>query len=171
MTPNGRVERLKGLDGKHEVPGMWPLCHIVRWGVALNAWLRRPDADVATFTEALGRTNGHAPFGTDILEQILVEAKYRGYMERQARQIERFRRLESLAIPASIDYASLSGVRLEAREHLARVGPRTLGQAARISGINPADINVLSIYLVGRGRSAEQDGVARSAVGVREKPR
>ena len=140
-------------------------------GVALNAWLRRPDADMVTFAEALGRINGHAPFGTDVLEQILIEAKYRGYMERQGRQIERFRRLESLAIPPSIDYASLSGVRLEARDHLARVAPRTLGQAARISGINPADINVLSIYLLGHWRSVDQGEVSRYGAGVREKPR
>jgi tRNA uridine 5-carboxymethylaminomethyl modification enzyme len=85
-----------------------------------------------------------------VLRQVLVDAKYSGYVDRQARQIERFRRLEAMSIPEQIDYATMPELRLEARERLARVAPRTLGQAARISGINPADLTVLWIYLTGR---------------------
>ncbi|MCH8966444.1 MAG: tRNA uridine-5-carboxymethylaminomethyl(34) synthesis enzyme MnmG [Planctomycetes bacterium] len=118
-------------------------------GVPLDRWMRRPEADVA----ALGRIVGgmaHRAFGTNDLEQVLINARYSGYVDRQARQIERFRRLESMAIPERIDFAAMPELRIEARECLARVNPRTLGQAGRISGINPADVTVLWIYLTGR---------------------
>jgi tRNA uridine 5-carboxymethylaminomethyl modification enzyme len=83
------------------------------------------------------------------LEQVLVDAKYAGYVQRQNRQVEKFRRLESLKIPDGVDYASIPELRLEARETLVRVAPRTLGQAARVGGISPADITILSVYLTG----------------------
>jgi tRNA uridine 5-carboxymethylaminomethyl modification enzyme len=121
-------------------------------GVALSTWIRRPDADLTTLVEALGRVNGHVTFGTDALEQILIAAKYDGYVDRQARQIERLRRLESMTIPLGVDYPSLSGLRIEARERLAQIAPRTLGQAARVPGINPADITALWIHLSKRRR-------------------
>jgi len=120
-------------------------------GNLLN-WMRRPDADVATLAEAVTRITNET-FSVDHLWQALVDAKYSGYVDRQARQIERFRRLESMAIPARTDYSSMPELRTEAREQLMRVGPRTLGQAARISGINPADITVLWVYLTGRRSS------------------
>ncbi|MCH8150658.1 MAG: tRNA uridine-5-carboxymethylaminomethyl(34) synthesis enzyme MnmG, partial [Planctomycetes bacterium] len=69
------------------------------------------------------------------------------------RQIERFRRLESKALPRDVDYGLLSGLRLEAREKLATIAPRTLGQAARIPGISPADITVLWVHVTGRRRA------------------
>ena len=79
-----------------------------------------------------------------------MDAKYSGYVERQARQIERFRRLENLALPEGIDYAAMAELRHEAREAMARVAPRTLGQAARLPGVHPADLTVLWVYLTGR---------------------
>ena len=83
----------------------------------------------------------------DAREQVVLEAKYAGYVGRQAAQVERFQRLESRAIPAQFDYAAVPQLRVEAREKLARVRPATLGQASRISGISPADLSVLLIYL------------------------
>ncbi len=131
-------------------------------GQPLGVWMRRPDADLRSFAEALSRdatssrsTNSDASemtrlFCCDALEQTLIDAHYLGYVERQDRQIERFRRLETLAIPANVDYAAMQELRFEAREQLARVAPSTLGQASRISGVNPADITVLWIYLTNR---------------------
>ena len=84
---------------------------------------------------------------------MLIEAKYEGYVTRQARQIERFRRLESMPIPTRVDYASMSDLRNEARERFSAVSPRTLGQASRISGINPADVTVLWVHLRRRQRN------------------
>jgi len=123
-------------------------------GVPVALWMRRPEADAVTLAEALSRTCD-GPFGVDDLGQVLVEAKYQGYRARQDRQIERFRRLESMRIPADVDFSQMPGLRLEAREHLARVGPATLGQASRISGISPADVTVLWVSLTGR-RSAKK---------------
>jgi tRNA uridine 5-carboxymethylaminomethyl modification enzyme len=118
-------------------------------GQCLTAWMRRPETDLATFATALQRNSGRS-FDRDFLWQVLTDAKYGGYVERQARQIERFRRLESMTIPASIQYAFIPELRVEAREHLGRIAPSTLGQAARISGVTPADITILWVYLTGR---------------------
>jgi tRNA uridine 5-carboxymethylaminomethyl modification enzyme len=82
-----------------------------------------------------------------VVEQVEIRAKYFGYLERQQRQIERHRRLEARTIPASFDYGAVAELRHEAREKFTRFRPRSLGQAARISGISPADIATLSIYL------------------------
>ena len=83
----------------------------------------------------------------DVVEQVALEAKYSGYVERQAAQVERFRRQESRAIPEHFDYDAIPQLRAEAREKFHRVRPRSLGQAGRISGINPADIATLLVHL------------------------
>ena len=115
----------------------------------LARWMRRPDADVATLAGALaGRTD--QTFNVDVLHQTLLDARYSGYVARQGREIERLRRLDSMAIPPRIDYAAMPELRTEAREQLTRVAPQTLGQAGRISGINPADVTILWIYVTGR---------------------
>jgi tRNA uridine 5-carboxymethylaminomethyl modification enzyme len=118
-------------------------------GVPLSTWMRRPEATVALFAGGLGVRDA-GPFGIDDLWQVLVDAKYSGYLTRQSVQIQRFRRLESLQIPDRLEYADIPELRLEAQERLARLAPRTLGQASRISGINPADITVLWVYISGR---------------------
>ena len=87
------------------------------------------------------------PIPDEVREQVVLEAKYAGYIGRQAAQVERFQRLEGHAIPSHFDYAAVPGLRAEAKEKFARVRPATLGQAGRISGINPADLSVLMIYL------------------------
>ena len=81
------------------------------------------------------------------MEQVILEAKYAGYIDRQAAQIERFQRMESRPIPAHFDYAAVPQLRAEAKEKLGRIRPANLGQASRISGISPADLAVLLIYL------------------------
>jgi tRNA uridine 5-carboxymethylaminomethyl modification enzyme len=118
-------------------------------GAPLSVWVRRPDAGVSTLADVLQRSTG-MEFREEVLWQVLTDAKYSGYVDRQSRQIERFRRLESMLIPERLDYRSLPELRAEAREQLGRVAPRTLGQAARISGITPADITILWVYLTGR---------------------
>jgi len=81
------------------------------------------------------------------VEQVTIEAKYGGYIDRQAQQVERFRRLEDKALPVDLDYQNIVQLRVEAREKFAKVRPRSLGQAGRISGINPADIATLLVHL------------------------
>ena len=82
-----------------------------------------------------------------VREQVEISMKYEGYIARQMRQVEEFQRLESHALPADLDYAALDGLRLEAREKLSQIRPINLGQASRISGVSPADIAALMIWL------------------------
>src|SRR5262249_46359086 len=83
----------------------------------------------------------------DVAEQVVLETKYAGYIDRQATQGERFQRMEARPIPAHFDYAACPHLRFEAKENLSRIGPANLGRASRISGISPADLAVLLIYL------------------------
>lgn len=80
-------------------------------------------------------------------EQVELNVKYEGYIRRQEKQVEDFRRMEGRTLPPELDYAAIGGLRLEAREKLAAVRPADMGQASRISGVSPADIAVLMIYL------------------------
>ena len=86
----------------------------------------------------------------DILERVETDAKYEGYLKRTLEQIDRQKRTEEKLLPEDIDYKSIGGLRLEAQEKLDKIRPRSLGQAERISGVNPADIAVLMVYLNGR---------------------
>ena len=83
----------------------------------------------------------------DVREEVEIMARYDGYIAKQQEQIARMERLESRRIPADLDYAAVTSLRLEAAEKLAAVRPRSIGQAARISGVSPADISVLLVYL------------------------
>ena len=86
-------------------------------------------------------------FPVDVLEELNIIAKNFGYIEIERKQIEKAKRDENIIIPNDINYSAMDGLRLEAREKLERITPKTLGQAERISGVSPADINVLTIYL------------------------
>jgi tRNA uridine 5-carboxymethylaminomethyl modification enzyme len=78
---------------------------------------------------------------------VVLEAKYSGYIDRQASEVERFRRMEGKRIPPAFDFAAVPQLRKEARDKLTRVRPTSLGQASRVSGITPADLAVLLFYL------------------------
>ena len=88
----------------------------------------------------------------EIFEQVEIELKYEGYIVRQTAQINEMRRLEVKAIPLETDYNKIDGLRLEAREKLSKIRPMNVGQASRISGVSPADISVLLIYLAKEGK-------------------
>lgn len=87
-----------------------------------------------------------------IAEQVETEIKYEGYIKKQLDQVERMQKLEQTRLEEDLDYSAIQGLRLEAREKLSRVRPHSLGQASRISGVSPADISVLIIYLEQQGR-------------------
>ena len=82
-----------------------------------------------------------------ILETVEIDEKYSGYLEKEREQIEKAVKLEQKALPDDIDYLSMSGLRLEARQKLDKIRPKNLGQAQRISGVSPADLAALMIYL------------------------
>lgn len=93
-----------------------------------------------------------APLSGESREQVEIEARYAGYIERQQMEVERARRLEDRRIPAGFDYAAVPGLRNEAREQLAHYRPLTVGQAARLSGVTPADVTILLVNLEKSGK-------------------
>jgi tRNA uridine 5-carboxymethylaminomethyl modification enzyme len=134
----------------------------------LEKWLRRPDVDWARLCELEPSLRGwKAPAGA--IEQVVLETKYAGYIERQAAQVQRFQRLESRPIPAHFDFTAVPQLRAEAKEKLTRIRPASLGQASRISGISPADLAVLLLYLGPRptARGAAESDEPESAIGSR----
>ena len=94
-----------------------------------------------------------AEYPKDILETAEITVKYEGYLKQGYEQIEKAKRLEEKTLPKDIDYNDIQGLRLEAREKLNQIRPLNLGQASRISGVNPADISVLMVFLAQMKRS------------------
>ncbi len=89
----------------------------------------------------------------EVIECVETELRYKGYIEKQQRQVDRFFSLERKRLPEDLDYKSIKGIRLEAAAKLADIRPETLGQAMRISGVSPADISVLAVYLSSKAKS------------------
>jgi tRNA uridine 5-carboxymethylaminomethyl modification enzyme len=115
-------------------------------GDSLQNWLRRTEVE---WSDLCGRSPELSEWNLQrgVVEQVVIEAKYSGYVDRQSAEVERFRRMEGKPIPAHFDYVAVPQLRYEAREKLMRVRPGNLGQASRISGITPADLAVLLFYL------------------------
>ena len=86
----------------------------------------------------------------DVAEQVNINIKYEGYIKRQKKQVEQFKKLEKKRIPADINYEEVQSLRLEAKQKLSQIRPASIGQASRISGVSPADISVLLVYLESR---------------------
>ena len=80
-------------------------------------------------------------------KEVEIQVKYEGYIKMQEAQVEKFKKLEAKLLPQVIDYSTIKGLRLEARQKLNKIKPNSVGQASRISGVSPADISVLLIYL------------------------
>jgi len=111
--------------------------------------LRRPDVTFADLPEEL-----RAQFSAEIWSLVETDLKYEGYIRRQEAQVERARERESHPIPATVDYAAIRDLRMEARQKFERIRPATFGQAGRISGITPADLAILEIWLRSRVASS-----------------
>jgi len=122
------------------------LCRVRRGGRTLEELLRRPEVTWDTLVAEVPDLAA-LRLSPEAREQVEIEAKYAGYLARQEREVQRARRMEDRIIPAGLDYAAVPHLRAEAREKLARIRPRSLGQAARIAGIGPADLSVLLIHL------------------------
>lgn len=116
----------------------------VSTGVKLSELLKRPQITYRDLKEA---DTERPPLPEDVLESVEIELKYEGYIRRQQADIEEARRLEGKRLPVGLDYSQVLGLRLEAVEKLNRVRPENLGQAGRISGVSPADVSVLMIWL------------------------
>ena len=128
------------LNAMLESRGSAPVANSAR----LADLLRRPNvtyADIAPFDIS----RPELPLA--VTEEVEIQVKYAGYLERQLKQVEEFKKEESRLLPADIDYNAISGLRLEARQKLSEIRPMSIGQAGRISGVSPADVAVLLIYL------------------------
>lgn len=116
----------------------------LKTGATLAELIKRPELSY----EALAPLDKNRPdLSYDVAEQVNINLKYEGYIERQLRQVEHFKKLETKLIPDEIDYLSISGLRKEAMQKLDKFKPRSIGQASRISGVSPADISVLLVYM------------------------
>lgn len=116
----------------------------VRERISLAALLRRPEIK---YRDLLELPLEHPQVEDEVAEEVEIEIKYEGYIKKQNSQIRKFERMEGMKIPPDIDYAGVRGLAAEAVQKLSRIKPLSIGQASRISGVNPADISVLMIYL------------------------
>lgn len=113
-------------------------------GIKLAELIRRPELSYECL-EAIDKERPKLP--TDVMEQVNINIKYEGYIKRQQRQVKQFKKLENKKIPDDIDYEKIKSLRIEAKQKLAALRPMSIGQASRISGVSPADISVLLVYL------------------------
>ncbi len=113
-------------------------------GITLAELIKRPELNY----DALAELDSDRPqLREDIRDQVNINLKYEGYISRELRQVEHFKKLESKLIPENIDYDDIGSLRIEARQKLKSYMPRSIGQASRISGVSPADISVLLVYM------------------------
>lgn len=117
---------------------------LLKTGTNLAELMCRPELSYEKLAEI---DTKRTPLPDDVIEQVEIEVKYEGYIERQMRQVEQYKKMEKKKIPADLDYNDISSLRLEARQKLIAYKPVSVGQASRISGVSPADISVLLIYL------------------------
>lgn len=145
IHPSEEVNRLLRDKGTSEITA----------GVRLVELLKRPQLDYSDFAEF---DPGRPVLKYSLVNKLEIELKYSGYIKIQQEQIEKMRRLEEKLLPADIDYKTIKGLRLEAQEKLNKFRPLNIGQAGRISGVNPADVSVLLIWLAARnGKEGEHE--------------
>lgn len=142
IHPSEEVNRLLREKGTSEITA----------GVRLIELLKRPQLDYTDFAEF---DPGRPDLKYSLVNKLEVELKYSGYIKIQQEQIEKMRRLEKKKLPADVDYRTIKGLRLEAQEKLNKFRPLNVGQAGRISGVNPADVSVLLIWLASQEKGAQ----------------
>ena len=116
----------------------------LKTAVSLAELIRRPELSYEVL-EVIDKNR--EPLPADVIEQVNINVKYEGYITRQLKQVEQFKKMEVKMIPEDLDFNDISGLRIEARQKLSAVRPHSVGQASRISGVTPADISVLLIYM------------------------
>ena len=118
-------------------------------GTTLAELIRRPELSYEALAE-IDEERKDLP--ADVIEQVNINIKYDGYIKRQQRQVEQFKKLENKKIPEEINYDEIQSLRIEAKQKLNAIRPASIGQASRISGVSPADVSVLLVYLGGKNR-------------------
>ncbi|MBO8175834.1 MAG: tRNA uridine-5-carboxymethylaminomethyl(34) synthesis enzyme MnmG [Bacillus sp. (in: Bacteria)] len=120
-------------------------------GIRASDLLKRPEM---TYDHIQQLAPADEPLSKDVIEQVEIQIKYEGYIEKSLQQVEKMKKMESKKIPENIDYDAINGLATEARQKLKEIRPLSIAQASRISGVNPADISILLVYL-------EQGRIAR----------
>lgn len=126
----------------------------IRDGTTLASLLRRP---WITYDEIDMIDKNRPDLTPEVIQEVEISLKYQGYIDRQLRQVAQMKKLESRPLPSDIDYLNIHGLRLEARQKLAQIRPVNLGQAGRVSGVSPADVTVLMMYLTQRSAKPPED--------------
>ncbi|MCL0312497.1 tRNA uridine-5-carboxymethylaminomethyl(34) synthesis enzyme MnmG [Apilactobacillus xinyiensis] len=121
-------------------------------GVIAAVFLRRPYVTYHTLLKFMEAPE--KPLGRRVIEQVEIRTKYAGYIKKAEANVERLKKMEAKKIPLNIDYSAIDGIATEARQKLEKIQPRTIAQASRISGVNPSDISILSVYIQ-QGRIAK----------------
>ena len=123
-------------------------------GISLATLLRRPQVEYGDL----------APFDANlpelpqvVTEQVEIKLKYAGYIDRQLKQVKEFGKMESRKLPKNMDYEAVQGLRIEARQKLTKIRPENFGQASRISGVSPADVAALMVFVESRKQNREQE--------------
>jgi tRNA uridine 5-carboxymethylaminomethyl modification enzyme len=116
----------------------------IKSGISFYELLKRTEMNYSIIGE-IDKDRMELP--SDVCEEVEIETKYEGYIEKQMQQVEQFKKLENRKIPDFVDYMNISGLRIEAQQKLSQIRPFNIGQASRISGVSPADISVLLVYL------------------------
>ncbi len=123
-------------------------------GIAAADLLKRPYFDYQTLAEFIPAPEQE--LDRHVIEQVEIQLKYAGYIKKEEVKVERMKRMEAKRIPDDIDYGDIDGLATEGRQKLEKIRPETLAQASRISGVNPADIAILSVY-VRQGKFSKKD--------------
>ena len=122
---------------------------LLKSGIALAELLKRPEMEYEDFAEV---DTDRPELPKDVTEQVMIELRYEGYIKRQQQQVDQFKRLERRLIPEDVNYDEVPSLRIEAKQKLEQVRPVSMGQASRISGVSPADISMLLVYLEQKNR-------------------
>ncbi len=136
-TPIGANKEVQDLLMKHEST-------LLKTGTTLAELIRRPELSYEILAP-IDKSRPELP--KDVIEQVNINIKYDGYIQRQLRQVEQYKKLENKKIPEDLDYYEVPSLRIEAKQKLDKIKPISVGQASRISGVSPADISVLLVYL------------------------
>ncbi len=128
--------------------------------VRLFDLLKRPEVDLKDLCEII---EDLSKFSADILEEVEIEIKYSGYLEKQLKEVEKFKKWESMLLPEDLDYYAIPGLSNEIREKLSKYRPISIGQALRIPGVTPAAISAIQVYLKKRGLKAEKANTEESS--------
>ena len=123
-------------------------------GTKLSELLKRTEITYKSLAEV---DKKRPELDRQVTEEVEIMVKYDGYIEMQKRQVEGFKKLEKKLLPEDLDYNTIKGIRLEARQKLNKYKPYSIGQASRISGVSPADISVLLIYLEHQYKKNKQE--------------